>query len=102
MVWISVTTSPIFCAAAARPSTDWLVRRACSTAPCAMADECATWPPSSAIDAASSSAAAVIVWTLALVSLATARTAELRAAVSPARSAIDREATAGRARSRFA
>ncbi len=61
---ISLTTSPIFCAASARPWTELLLRLASSTARLAMEEDCSTWRPISSIDLAISSAAAATVWTL--------------------------------------
>jgi hypothetical protein len=64
IVLIRPTTSPIFCAASDRLPTISLVRRAFSTACWIVRDDCSTCRPISAMEAASSSAAAATVWTL--------------------------------------
>jgi len=67
MVWISVTTSPIFCAPAASDCAISPVRRALSTARAEIWADCATWRLISVIEEVSSSVALATVCTLAVV-----------------------------------
>ncbi len=64
MLWISVTTSPIFCAPSASERAVSPLRRALSTARAAISVDCVTWRAISEIDEVSSSVALATVCTL--------------------------------------
>jgi hypothetical protein len=89
LVWpamslISLSTSPIFCAASARPRIVWLVRSASLTARPAICAEDDAWRPISPIEALSSSAAEATVWTLTVACSDAAATAPAWREVSSA------------------
>jgi hypothetical protein len=67
MVWIRVTTSPIFCAPSASERAVSPLRRALSTARAAISVDCATWRPISATEDVNSSVALATICTLAEV-----------------------------------